>query len=90
MQERAVGFQIDFVALIVDEYRPTITFFTDVLALDLVEDSPSLTSAGRPERWASSGTKGHCGSRRLEALRLMCTAVDGGSRPRAADKVRRA
>ncbi|WP_204035958.1 VOC family protein [Micromonospora qiuiae] len=43
--------QIDLVALIVDEYDPAITFFTDVLDFDLVENSPSLTNDGRPKRW---------------------------------------
>jgi catechol 2,3-dioxygenase-like lactoylglutathione lyase family enzyme len=43
--------QIDLVALIVDEYDPAITFFTDVLGFDLVEDSPSLTNDGRRKRW---------------------------------------
>ncbi|MFG3557194.1 VOC family protein [Micromonospora sp. NPDC047557] len=43
--------QIDLVALIVDEYEPAIAFFTDVLGFDLVEDSPSLTTDGRPKRW---------------------------------------
>ena len=43
--------QIDLVALIVDEYDPAIAFFTGVLGFDLVEDSPSLTTGGRPKRW---------------------------------------
>jgi catechol 2,3-dioxygenase-like lactoylglutathione lyase family enzyme len=43
--------QIDLVAIIVDEYDPAITFFTDVLGFDLVEDAPSLTNDGRPKRW---------------------------------------
>ncbi|MEV4388373.1 VOC family protein [Micromonospora sp. NPDC049580] len=43
--------QIDLVALIVDEYEPAIAFFTDILGFDLVEDSPSLTTDGRPKRW---------------------------------------
>jgi catechol 2,3-dioxygenase-like lactoylglutathione lyase family enzyme len=43
--------QIDLVALIVDEYDPAITFFTDVLGFDLVEDSPSLTNDGQRKRW---------------------------------------
>ena len=43
--------QIDLVALIVDEYDPAIAFFTGVLGFDLVEDSPSLTTDGRPKRW---------------------------------------
>jgi catechol 2,3-dioxygenase-like lactoylglutathione lyase family enzyme len=43
--------QIDLVALIVDEYDPAITFFTDVLGFDLVEDSPSVTNDGQCKRW---------------------------------------
>ncbi|MCM4084982.1 VOC family protein [Paractinoplanes hotanensis] len=43
--------QIDLIALIVDEYDPAIAFFTGVLGFDLVEDSPSLTTDGRPKRW---------------------------------------
>lgn len=43
--------RIDLVALIVDEYDPAIAFFTGVLGFDLVEDSPSLTTDGRPKRW---------------------------------------
>lgn len=43
--------QIDLVTLIVDEYDPAIAFFTDVLGFDLAEDSPSLTTDGRPKRW---------------------------------------
>lgn len=43
--------RIDLVALIVDEYDAAITFFTDVLGFDLVEDAPSLTHDGRPKRW---------------------------------------
>lgn len=43
--------QVDLVALIVNEYDPAITFFTDVLGFDLVEDSASSTNGGRPKRW---------------------------------------
>lgn len=46
-----MGVQIDLIALIVDEYDPAIAFFTGVLGFDLVEDSPSLTTDGRPKRW---------------------------------------
>lgn len=45
------GMQVALVALIVDEYDPAIEFFTGILGFDLVEDSPSLTSDGRPKRW---------------------------------------
>ncbi len=42
---------LEQVALIVDEYDAAIRFFVDVLAFELVEDSPSLTNDGRPKRW---------------------------------------
>ena len=35
----------------VAEYDPAIRFFVDVLGFDLVEDSPSTTTDGRPKRW---------------------------------------
>jgi catechol 2,3-dioxygenase-like lactoylglutathione lyase family enzyme len=43
--------QLDLVTVVVVEYGPAISFFTDVLGFDLVEDSPSLTNDGRPKRW---------------------------------------
>jgi catechol 2,3-dioxygenase-like lactoylglutathione lyase family enzyme len=43
--------RVDLVTIVVDEYDPAVTFFTDVLGFDLVEDSPSLTNDGRPKRW---------------------------------------
>lgn len=42
---------LEFVALIVRDYDPAIRFFRDVLQFELVEDSPSLTTDGRPKRW---------------------------------------
>ena len=43
---------IEHVALIVDDYDRAIRFFVDILAFELIEDSPALTSAGgRPKRW---------------------------------------
>ena len=40
------------VTLIVDDYDPAITFFTDVFGFNLVEDTPATTNDGRPKRWA--------------------------------------
>ena len=42
---------LDLVAIVVDDYDPAIRFFVDTLGFDLVEDSPSLTTDGRPKRW---------------------------------------
>lgn len=42
---------LSLVALVVDEYDPAIEFFVGTLGFELVEDSPSLTSDGRPKRW---------------------------------------
>lgn len=38
-------------ALIVHDYDEAIRFFVDVLGFELVEDSPSETTDGRPKRW---------------------------------------
>jgi catechol 2,3-dioxygenase-like lactoylglutathione lyase family enzyme len=43
--------RIDLVSLIVEEYDPAITFFTEVLGFELAEDSPASTNDGRPKRW---------------------------------------
>ena len=43
--------RLELVALIVRDYDPAIRFFRDVLQFDLVEDSPSVTTDGRPKRW---------------------------------------
>jgi catechol 2,3-dioxygenase-like lactoylglutathione lyase family enzyme len=42
---------LDLVAIVVDDYDPAIRFFVGILGFDLVEDSPSLTTDGRPKRW---------------------------------------
>jgi len=39
------------VALVVHDYDTAIRFFVDVLGFELVEDSPSMTTDGRPKRW---------------------------------------
>ncbi|MEU5721600.1 MULTISPECIES: VOC family protein [unclassified Micromonospora] len=43
--------RIDLVTLVVADYDPAITFFTEVLGFELAEDKPSLTNDGRPKRW---------------------------------------
>jgi catechol 2,3-dioxygenase-like lactoylglutathione lyase family enzyme len=43
--------RVDLVTIVVEEYDPAIDFFTTVLGFELVEDTPSLTSDGRPKRW---------------------------------------
>ena len=42
---------LHLVSLVVHDYDPAIRFFVDILGFDLVEDSPSLTTDGRPKRW---------------------------------------
>jgi catechol 2,3-dioxygenase-like lactoylglutathione lyase family enzyme len=42
---------LQLVAMVVDDYDTAIAFFVDALGFELVEDSPSLTDAGRPKRW---------------------------------------
>lgn len=47
----AAGAQLDLVSLLVDDYDTAIAFFVETLGFTLVEDTPSLTNAGRPKRW---------------------------------------
>ena len=42
---------LGLVAIVVSEYDPAIRFFVDALGFDLAEDSPDLTTDGRPKRW---------------------------------------
>jgi len=42
---------LHLVTIVVEEYDPAIAFFTGVLGFELVEDSPSSTTDGRPKRW---------------------------------------
>jgi catechol 2,3-dioxygenase-like lactoylglutathione lyase family enzyme len=43
--------QLELVAIVVEEYDSAIEFFVRRLGFELVEDSPALTSDGRPKRW---------------------------------------
>jgi len=43
--------RLELITIVVDDYDAAIAFFVDVLAFDLVEDSPSETNDGRPKRW---------------------------------------
>lgn len=42
---------LEHVAVMVDDYDSAVGFFVDVLGFDLIEDSPSMTNDGRPNRW---------------------------------------
>jgi catechol 2,3-dioxygenase-like lactoylglutathione lyase family enzyme len=42
---------LELVTLIVEKYDEAIEFFVEKLGFELVEDSPSVTSAGHPKRW---------------------------------------
>jgi len=42
---------MSLIAVVVKEYDPAIDFFVGAMGFELVEDSPSLTSDGRPKRW---------------------------------------
>jgi catechol 2,3-dioxygenase-like lactoylglutathione lyase family enzyme len=51
---------LHLVTLVVDDYDSAIDFFVRVLEFDLVEDTPSVTTDGRPKRWVvvrPSGSK---------------------------------
>ncbi len=42
---------LESIALIVADYDRAIEFFVGALGFELVEDSPALTTDGRPKRW---------------------------------------
>ncbi|MEU8898665.1 VOC family protein [Nocardia sp. NPDC048505] len=42
---------LELVTIIVDDYDPAIEFFVETLGFELVENSPALTTDGRPKRW---------------------------------------
>ena len=42
---------IELTAIVVEDYDPAIAFFVNLLGFELVENSPSMTNAGRPKRW---------------------------------------
>lgn len=49
---------LHLVALIVEDYDTAIDFFVRVLQFELIEDSPSTTTNGRPKRWVVVRPKG--------------------------------
>lgn len=63
-------------AVIVDDYDDAIRFFVDILGFELVEDSPSLTTDGRPKRWVVVRPPG--------ATTALLLAQSDGERQRAA------
>ena len=42
---------LHLVAIVVHDYEAAIRFFVEVLGFELTEDSPSITTDGRPKRW---------------------------------------
>lgn len=43
--------RLGLVTLVVDDYDGAIESFVNVVAFDLVEDSPAESESGRPKRW---------------------------------------
>ena len=43
--------RLGLITIVVREYDPAIRFFVDALGFELVEDSPAVTTDGRPKRW---------------------------------------
>ena len=42
---------ITLVTIVVDDYDRAIRWYRDILGFELVEDTPSVTTAGAPKRW---------------------------------------
>jgi len=45
------GVQLALVTVVVDDYDDALEFFVDRLGFVLAEDSPAVTTDGRPKRW---------------------------------------
>jgi catechol 2,3-dioxygenase-like lactoylglutathione lyase family enzyme len=43
--------RLAIVTIVVDDYDKAVEFFVHVLGFELVEDSPALSTHGRPKRW---------------------------------------
>ena len=43
--------QLSLVTIVVEDYDPAIEFFVGALCFELAEDSPAVTTDGRPKRW---------------------------------------
>jgi catechol 2,3-dioxygenase-like lactoylglutathione lyase family enzyme len=67
---------LEQVAIIVDDYDAAIRFFVDALGFELVDDSPSLTNAGRPKRWVVVRPPG-------ATTALLLTRADGARQEQA-------
>jgi len=42
---------LELIAIVVHDYDPAIRFFVDILEFELIEDTPAVTTEGRPKRW---------------------------------------
>lgn len=42
---------LQLTSILVEDYDDAITFFTEAMGFELVEDSPAHTDDGRPKRW---------------------------------------
>jgi len=58
---------IGYVALVVRDYDEAITFFTQTLSFDLIEDTPSKDRQGRDKRWVLVAPRGSRGTALLLA-----------------------
>lgn len=48
---RHTGAVLSLVTVVVDDYDEAIRFFVEGLRFELIDDSPSVTTDGRPKRW---------------------------------------
>ena len=58
---------LGYVTLVVRDYDEAISFFTESLGFDLIEDTPSIDRQGRDKRWVLIAPPGSTGTRILLA-----------------------
>ena len=66
-QEISMPQHLGCITLVVRDYDEAIAFFTQVLAFDLIEDSPSSDREGRAKRWVLIAPPGSTGTQILLA-----------------------
>jgi catechol 2,3-dioxygenase-like lactoylglutathione lyase family enzyme len=58
---------LGYLTLVVRDYDEAISFFTESLGFDLIEDTPSIDRQGRDKRWVLIAPPGSTGTRILLA-----------------------
>lgn len=71
---------IGHITLVVRDYDEAIAFFTKILCFEVIKDSPSKDSQGRPKRWVLVAPPAPPGSRATQILLAKASNQEEASR----------